>query len=312
MLVLARPLHPHRPAELLGKDRGIRRRILMTIAAVAAGAFEIDEAHLVQRKTEEPGKGLLVSVRALRCGPYRGGLTAHVGDRARRPHRSMTLHRPVVCRAKRFRARRPLRGRSALVDQGFVHDAGLVPQGLDEIALRRKPGAFAPLGAQRPRCAHRAPFVVGDDCKQVFHANDLCAGNIPDRGFVDRRKLCADRRGTDHAGMQHVRHREVVHVDVRAEAFRRDIRPPQRFADDRVARGILQRRFGIELEIKLLAGNQVGKGNSGAAGFRPHHATGRFEILSLGVEPLRGKFDERFACGRRCLPDLHAAALDAV
>ena len=57
--------------------------------------------------------------------------------------------------------------------------------------------------------------------------------------------------------MQHVRHREVLHVEVRAEAFRRDIRPPQRFADDRVARGILQRCFGIELEIELFAGDQA-------------------------------------------------------
>jgi hypothetical protein len=99
---------------------------------------------------------------------------------------------------------------------------------------------------------------------------------------------------------------------VGAETFRRDIRPPQRFADDRVARGILQRRFGIELEIELLAGDQVGKGNFGAAGFRPHHASSRFEVLSFGVESLRSQLDERFACGRRRLADLHAAALDAV
>ena len=36
------------------------------------------------------------------------------------------------------------------------------------------------------------------------------------------------------------------------------------------------------------------------------------EILGLGVEALRGEIDQRLARGRRRLPDLHAAALDAV
>ena len=122
----------------------------------------------------------------------------------------------------------------------------------------------------------------------------------------------ADGCRPDHAGVQHVRRREVVHISVRAEAFCGDIGPRQRLADDRVARRILQRRLGIELEIELLAGDEIGEGDSGAAGFWPHHAAGRFEVFGLGVELLRSKLDERLARGRRRLTDLYAADLDTV
>ena len=49
-----------------------------------------------------------------------------------------------------------------------------------------------------------------------------------------------------------------------------------------------------------------------AARFRPHQAVGGDEVLGLDVEALRGKLDQRLARGGRGLPDLHAAALDAV
>ncbi len=38
----------------------------------------------------------------------------------------------------------------------------------------------------------------------------------------------------------------------------------------------------------------------------------RGEVFGLGVEPLRRELDQRLARGRRRLPYLHAAALDAV
>ena len=59
--------------------------------------------------------------------------------------------------------------------------------------------------------------------------------------------------------MQHARRREVVDIDGGAGAFRRHVGPRQRLADERVGRWILQRRFGIELEVELAAADQAAK-----------------------------------------------------
>ena len=47
MLVRARPLHAHRLTDGFRKQRRVCRRIFMAIAAVAAGAVDIDAAHVV-------------------------------------------------------------------------------------------------------------------------------------------------------------------------------------------------------------------------------------------------------------------------
>ena len=49
MLVRARPLHAHRLTDGFRKQRRVCRRIFMAIAAVAAGAVDIDAAHVVER-----------------------------------------------------------------------------------------------------------------------------------------------------------------------------------------------------------------------------------------------------------------------
>ena len=110
--------------------------------------------------------------------------------------------------------------------------------------------------------------------------------------------------------MQHVGHSKVMHVDVRAKAFCWYVGPCQRFADDGIARGILERRLGIELEVELAPGDQVCKGHTGAPGFSPHLAAGGHEIFGLGVKAFCREIDQRLARGCRRLPDLHAAALD--
>src|SRR3982074_2963627 len=96
-----------------------------------------------------------------------------------------------------------------------------------------------------------------------------------------------------------------------SQAFRGHGRPRQRFADARVARGILERRVGIEFEVEPAIAEQARKTNAGAAGLRPNFAVGGDKLFRLQVEALRGEIDDCLAGGRRGLPDLHAAALDS-
>jgi hypothetical protein len=42
VLIGARPLHPYRPLDRFRQQRRVRRRFLMPVAAVAAGAFDVD------------------------------------------------------------------------------------------------------------------------------------------------------------------------------------------------------------------------------------------------------------------------------
>src|SRR5664280_1899758 len=95
-------------------------------------------------------------------------------------------------------------------------------------------------------------------------------------------------------------------------AFGRYVGPSQRLANDRVARGVLERRLGIEFEVESAAADQAGKTDAGAVGLRPHLTVGGDEIVGTHVEALRRKANQRLACGCRGLPDLHAAALDTI
>ncbi len=111
--------------------------------------------------------------------------------------------------------------------------------------------------------------------------------------------------------MLHARQREVMDVGGCSQALRRHVRPRQGFADDRVARGILERSVGIELEVELAIAEQARKPNAGAAGFRPNLTVGGDEVFRLQIEALRREINECLARGSCGLPDLHAAALDA-
>ena len=71
MLVLARPLHAHRASDRARQDRGIGGGVLVAVHAVAAGAVEIDQPHLLARQAEEARERVAIAVRALRGGPHR-------------------------------------------------------------------------------------------------------------------------------------------------------------------------------------------------------------------------------------------------
>jgi hypothetical protein len=109
----------------------------------------------------------------------------------------------------------------------------------------------------------------------------------------------------------HARQSKILDVGGGSQAFGRDVRPRQGFADDGIARGVLERRIGIELEVELVVAEQAREPDAGAAGLRPNFTIGGDEIFRLQIEALRGEIDHGLARGRRGLPDLHAAALDA-
>src|SRR5262249_29432643 len=105
--------------------------------------------------------------------------------------------------------------------------------------------------------ADRTPFIVRNDREQILHAHDFRAGNVLDRRLINGDELSADGYRPDEASVEHVGHGKVMHVDVRAKAFCRYVRPRQRLADDGIARGVLEGRLGIELEVELAASNEV-------------------------------------------------------
>ena len=165
--------------------------------------------------------------------------------------------------------------------------------------------------AQVPRGAHGGPFIVGDNGEEVVDPDHLHAGKALDRVFIDRNKRGTDRRRPDHAGVLDAGQGKVMDVGGCSQAFGRHVGPRQGFADDRVARGILERSVGIEFEVELAIAEQAGKINAGAAGLRPNLTVGGDEVFRLQVEALRCEIDHCLARGSCGLPDLHAAALDA-
>ena len=192
-----------------------------------------------------------IAMRSLRRGPDGGAVGAHVGHGAGRPHRPVALHRPVIAGGELLGVVRQRRRRGSLVDQQLVGHPRALRRLSARVFLLGQARTFAPLCAQRAGGSHRCPFILGDDRQEILDPHHLGAGKILDRILVDRREVGADRRRPDHAGMQHVRHAEIVDIGGCAGAFGRHVGPRQRLADDGVGCRILQWRFGIELEIEF-------------------------------------------------------------
>ena len=69
MLVLPHPLHAHRQSRLLREQRRVRGRVLVTVAAVAARALDVDAAHVVGLHAQHVGDLLAQQMRLLRRTP---------------------------------------------------------------------------------------------------------------------------------------------------------------------------------------------------------------------------------------------------
>ena len=196
------PLHAHRPADRLRQQRRIGRRVIVAVHAVAAGAVEIDHAHLVARQTEQS--------RRTCCGS--GGWPA----RRSRPWRCRRAHRRPRRTARSSRAtgsarnsspiassRRPARRRAASPLLTIVSSRGtgrcapvaasspLLGQAAPSAPLR-----LSARGAHGPR-----PLVLGDDAEEILDRGRPHAGQMPatdalvDRHAAWRRPPAAGSRG---------------------------------------------------------------------------------------------------------------------
>jgi hypothetical protein len=79
--------------------------------------------------------------------------------------------------------------------------------------------------------AYGRPFIVCNYRKEILDTYRLRAGEVLDRGLVDRDQLCADCWRSDDAPMQHARQVEIVHIGKTACAFCGNIRPRKGLAD---------------------------------------------------------------------------------
>ncbi len=222
----------------------------------------------------------------------------------------MRLHGPVELGGHLLRVDQR-RSRVALLHQCLVRieRARTHPRAYTCVAHER--GRGRPARLQHARRGHRIPLVIGHDSDEILDAHDARAGNRSDRCLVDVDKLSPHRRWTNHAAVQHAVDDEIVNEHVPPGDLARDVGPRQRLADDGVRGGIAQLRLRVHLDAEVLAGNQFGVANAGAAGFRTHLAVDRIEFRRGLARARRCERDQRLARRRRRLPNLHAAAHDA-
>src|SRR5262249_21354298 len=170
----------------------------------------------------------------------------------------------------------------------------------------------APLGAQRPGGRYRRRLGCGERGEEVIEADDSGSREGLDRAFINQVDARADGRWTDHAGVQHARDGEIMHVDVGTGALRGHIRARQRLTHESVVGRILERCLWIEFEVEPPRSDQLREADGVTTALWAHGAVYDFEIFALAIEATRRKFDQRLACGCGGLPDLHAAALYTV
>ena len=237
------PLHAHRLADRLGQQRRIGGGVVVAVHAVAAGAVEIDHAHLVARQVEQRARSVSRK-RWVACDAVQ--TVAAVGGR--RPPRTTVPSTRATGSASSSSADDAScsAAQSAPRASPFLHErlvgderapARPVAHGRRApISARRRSSAPSSSRAARTASHSSAPTTP----TKSVDAHDAHAGQSrATDGVVDRQHLRAD------GGRPHARGRaacratlEVVHVDVAAGDLGRHVGPRQRLADDHVDRGI--------------------------------------------------------------------------
>ena len=270
VLVGARPLHPHRPADRLGEHRGVGGRVLVAVAAVAAGAFEIDAAHVLDRHREHLRELLAQIVGRLRGRPRRELAVAEFRDRAGRAGRSVGVDGEVVGGGDFLHALLAHRlGGVADIAGGLVAEHLARAHVLEQLGLLRQPFPFRPARLELARRLDRGPLGLRHHAEEIALAHDLHdAGDVLDRAFVDAFELGADRRRPDHAAVQHAAHAQIVDVGEAPGHLGRDVDARDRLADDLVVLRVLElRRLGVvELDREHLAADQLAIADAAIAG----------------------------------------------
>ena len=185
MLVLAHPLHAHRPAGYRDCDQGgIGGRVVGRVVPVATGALHVNAAHRIWRQAQQFGYRTLQRIDALAVRPHRQLAAIVERHGTRRADGSVHLIRPPIARfdAPGFGARRRVAANLVIV----------VRQALQlgvQIGFRGERYGFVP-GRAAAEQAHRADGLIlalGDDGKEAAVANDFeDAGHFFRRAAVQR------------------------------------------------------------------------------------------------------------------------------
>lgn len=310
VLVGARPLHAHRLGGQLGEERRVRRRVLVAVAPVAAGAVEILDADARHVHLQRGGQLAAQPVRCLRRGPDHGLAVLHVGHRAGRAHRAVGVDREVVGRGDRLRGARHRGLRIALVDRDVVLGHRGLAHVLPELRLLGQSRPRRPRGLEEPGPLHRRPLARGDDGQEAALANDPGAFDALDRRLVHALERGSHGGRPDHARVKHAGHAEVLHVGVGAGDLGGHVRPRHGLAHDRVVLRVLQRRIPVHLEVERLVADQLGVREPPVRlGPDEDDAVSDREVGRRQAELLHRHLDEGPASGGRRLAQLHAGDL---
>ena len=107
MLLVARPLQPHRPSgERHSEECSASSRIVGPIVAIATRAFNMNAAHFFLRQMQQFGDRGLQREHPLPVRPHGEFAILELGNGARWPNRAMHLIGPLECRGQCFAAGR--------------------------------------------------------------------------------------------------------------------------------------------------------------------------------------------------------------
>ncbi len=172
----------------------------------------------------------------------------------------MSLIRTAIgCSGDTGRLRKPLRRVADIGDHGVL---GLRrPHALVHVGVRQL-RRFRPGHLEDLRGLDRVPLLRGDHADEVALAHDARGRDVPDRAFVDRKRLGASAIGAlatrqHDAAVQHVGQAHVLHVDVFAGHLVRQIDTRHPRAYQRVAVRRLDRRGARELDVERLVAKEV-------------------------------------------------------
>ena len=187
VLVVTHPLHAHGAADRFRENGGVGAGVLVSVLTVAAGAFEVDQANLVEGQVEAFGEDVAEEMRGLRAGPDGEAVGMPVGDGAGGTHRSVSLVREVEAGGEMLLAAgHRLLGVAAFHGRLVVIDGALAEEGR-ELGDVGEAGPVAPLRVERGGGAHGRPFGLGDDAEEVVDADHAHVGDAGDGRLVRRR-----------------------------------------------------------------------------------------------------------------------------